>query len=680
MDNLNKINPIKKERILPTCLNLADQSTLNTTNPVLVINSPKTPTLSRKLKAVSLDSDPPVKETASLELSRDVFSMPNTPKKQIKHKLSADFDDGTHRITLAPVNSNLKKFASNSSISGSQTLKTLPEIMTLHDFGENPAAQPVRIKSKGLLERRGSNASLTIDLGSNSSIAEAKPAPLSRLNTAKSVSNLNLTAFGSQNNCNCVKKSDFQPKCIERRKSQETCGNCIIYESVPSKGYVCAVKCHNQKKCSCSKSRRKSLSNENLYVPPCGFCQSGSFKDCSGGGKHCKGYRKAYYPRQPDLESSQLLSEDFKLHLQNIQYLQTAGNTLSVADLKQTCEMTRVPKLHQEFWEVPLNLQEKCYVSGSQSRNRYRGFLPNEHSRVHLPGPQSYIHANYIKGPDYTETTYIATQGPMAHTCQDFWEMVWFTNCKCIVMLTNLIEKGRNKCELYFPLGKSTRAVGKSYYTVRSVRAQDKFTFESKNVQAFEEDVVDFEEINEVTFGSYRIRYLKREHLGDCVIRHLEVSRKERPEEVRVLHHYWLASWPDHKMANPDQVLKMAMQVASLAEKLRDLQQDPSLEGAAAGKKKANFAECRLPAQKPSERKKSVDNSRSPLVVHCSAGIGRTGCFLAILNGIQQLKRSFNVDVLAILCSLRLNRGGMVQTAEQYELIHRVLNLYAEKM
>lgn len=86
---------------------------------------------------------------------------------------------------------------------------------------------------------------------------------------------------------------------------------------------------------------------------------------------------------------------------------------------------SRVPKLHQEFWEVPLNLQEKCYVSGTQNKNRYKGVLPNEHSRVHLPGVQTYIHANYIKGPDYTETAYIATQGPMAHTCQDFWTMVW---------------------------------------------------------------------------------------------------------------------------------------------------------------------------------------------------------------------------------------------------------------
>lgn len=74
----------KKERNFPA-LELNDPSTLNANppQPVLVIHSPKTPTLSRKLKAVSLDSDPP-KQTDSLEVSRDVFSMPNTPKKQVK--------------------------------------------------------------------------------------------------------------------------------------------------------------------------------------------------------------------------------------------------------------------------------------------------------------------------------------------------------------------------------------------------------------------------------------------------------------------------------------------------------------------------------------------------------------------------------------------------------------------
>lgn len=82
----------KKERNFP-------ELELTTTQPVLVVQSPKTPTLSRKLKAVSLDSDPQPKQTQSLEL-RDVFSMPNTPKKQIKHKLlSCDFDENGPKTT-----------------------------------------------------------------------------------------------------------------------------------------------------------------------------------------------------------------------------------------------------------------------------------------------------------------------------------------------------------------------------------------------------------------------------------------------------------------------------------------------------------------------------------------------------------------------------------------------------
>lgn len=88
-------------------------------------------------------------------------------------------------------------------------------------------------------------------------------------------------------------------------------------------------------RCLCNvKCRRKSLSNENLYVPPCNCCQLNVNEQ-----KHCKGNRKAYYPRQQDLEASQLLSEDFKLHLQNVQYLQTATNVLSIADLKASCEV-----------------------------------------------------------------------------------------------------------------------------------------------------------------------------------------------------------------------------------------------------------------------------------------------------------------------------------------------------
>jgi protein tyrosine phosphatase len=59
-------------------------------------------------------------------------------------------------------------------------------------------------------------------------------------------------------------------------------------------------------------------------------------------------------------------------------------------------------KIHQEFWDLPTNYQEKPLVFGSQSKNRYKTILPNEHSRVVLQAEtgslvEPYINANFVK-------------------------------------------------------------------------------------------------------------------------------------------------------------------------------------------------------------------------------------------------------------------------------------------
>lgn len=163
--------------------------------------------------------------------------------------------------------------------------------------------------------------------------------------------------------------------------------------------------------------------------------------------------------------SPQSTSEDFKIYLANIQFLQSASNVLDETQLKElnrlflnsynnnqqvekseqqsgrqfnnddilnskigtdpgslisfggagattVTESSKVSpdsdqrellvKLHQEFWNLPTNYQEKPMVFGSQPKNRYKTILPNEHSRVILQKEdgamqEPYINANYIK-------------------------------------------------------------------------------------------------------------------------------------------------------------------------------------------------------------------------------------------------------------------------------------------
>lgn len=70
-------------------------------------------------------------------------------------------------------------------------------------------------------------------------------------------------------------------------------------------------------------------------------------------------------------------------------------------------------------------------------------------------------------------------------------------------------------------------------------------------------------------------------------------------------------------------------------------------------------------------------DSSGPAVVHCSAGIGRTGVLIATDIAIQGiLQGDPKIDVLRIVSTMRQDRAGMVQTKDQYRFIHQVSHSY----
>lgn len=290
-----------------------------------------------------------------------------------------------------------------------------------------------------------------------------------------------------------------------------------------------------------------------------------------------------------------------------------------------------------------------------------------------------------------------------------------------ILMLTNFMENGRPKCATYFPeqpgevlcfysgSGNDSQCEARSaeavleddedvpptadeqtddYRRWYEMAVRDPGPSDWKWVQSLRRSSRDDPALSESCFIVRNVGL--REETGYSV-RNLQVkyvNGRHRISYRFTVEHYWFPDWPDHK--SPEDlsvVLDFALdllRVPGLTMSLRTPDSGMSAGGSQGG------AKVVLP------------------ILHCSAGIGRTGCMAGILNALRQLHcgplqpqllgsaasssgasssggclekegRATVVDILGIVCNLRLQRGGMVQNYIQYELIHRVLCLYQQK-
>ncbi|XP_017884553.1 tyrosine-protein phosphatase Lar isoform X9 [Ceratina calcarata] len=129
-------------------------------------------------------------------------------------------------------------------------------------------------------------------------------------------------------------------------------------------------------------------------------------------------------------------------------------------------EIDNITGMELEFKKLSnIKVDSSRFISANlpcnKHKNRLVHILPYECTRVCLQPQRNiegsdYINASLIDGYRY-RGAYIATQGPLVDTTDDFWRMLWEHNSTIVVMLTKLKEMGREKCHQYWPSDRSIR-------------------------------------------------------------------------------------------------------------------------------------------------------------------------------------------------------------------------------
>ena len=240
--------------------------------------------------------------------------------------------------------------------------------------------------------------------------------------------------------------------------------------------------------------------------------------------------------------------------------------------------------LHQYNLNAPNNLL------------RYSDIRPYSYNNVGINYGNEYINASWIHIP--LPKTFIATQGPIPKTVEDFWAMCYQYDVEIIIMLCKVKEKNVEKCAKYW---------------------------DAKNMYHFEVNMV------------------KEEHfdkgLDLRVFQLFDIYQKNKIKKIIQIH---LTSWEDHTALDVD-YFDMIIKIIEFID--------------------------------------NNNKNNNPVVVHCSAGVGRTGTFISLYNLYHEIRMKINrqkdfieFSVFNLVRKIKELRMYMVENVNQYILLYQFID------
>jgi len=268
----------------------------------------------------------------------------------------------------------------------------------------------------------------------------------------------------------------------------------------------------------------------------------------------------------------------------------------NVSDKKKIKEYYNYLKNYIDFDDDHYNLLDK-----DTKNSRYSDISTYEYNHVNLKS-NVYINASFVDFP--VNKYFIATQGPLPHTINDFWDMIWEYDVNYIVMLCELKEGGKEKCAEYWNPDNNSK------YNIKiSEKKEDNFLVKR-------------------VFTIYK----KNDNI--------DVNKKIK--NVNQLH---FIGWPDHGVPDVNKVFYTFYNMI----------------------------------------KEVKSNGQKPVVVHCSAGVGRTGTFISMFNIYDEIKKQIEreiikVNIFNLVRKLKEMRLFLVENISQYEFIYNFICLYVKKL
>ncbi|EFO23364.2 hypothetical protein LOAG_05121 [Loa loa] len=311
-------------------------------------------------------------------------------------------------------------------------------------------------------------------------------------------------------------------------------------------------------------------------------------------------------------------------------------------------------------------------------KNRYNDIKAFDATRVKLPiignDPSTdYINANYVKGYKGRKM-FIASQGPLDASTDDFWRMIWEHKVRVIVMVANLYERNRCQCAKYWPDD------GPKTYDKLEVRPVDSIYYSDYAIRNFEIRRIQSTVANGSLSGSPAIiSYEVPSKAGDTVAdpTAVIVNTKSRSSSIRgsidsILNEISSNSKRNSRCSNSNAQLNDIHIETEFVTKTSEVRHVVQYHYTSWNDLQA--PECTTGLLRfLSKLRKLDDYIRGPVVVHCSAGVGRTGTFIAIDSLLDQCMEEGKADVFGFVSEMRKQRNTMVQNAEQYLFIYKAL-------